>query len=180
MAIVTLEEMAAHLNREDRSDDPELQTYVDAVDAIVERHLGQVVAPRTVADEEHEVSCWGGTIILRHTPVISLTSVVAADGSRTWDTALVRLNKATGALHGGVGPALSGTVWVTYQAGMSSIPANVKLATQIIVAHLWETQRMSALSPSSAADPGLMPTGFGFAIPNRAAELLGGTPPVIA
>jgi hypothetical protein len=64
---------------------------------------------------------------------------------------------------------------VTYTAGYDDLPADVSGAIVLIAAHLWETQRGSAPSALALQDPnGFDPStpGLGFAIPNRAKELL--------
>ena len=182
MAIVSLSDFKRHINKTDSnaSEDAELQLFILAAEEVVERHLGQVVSPRTVT-EDHVVSR-PGPLRLRSGPVMSLTSVAAVDGSRTWDVSGVSVDEVTGALSTGLGPALSGFVRVVYQAGMSPIPANIQLATLIIAQHLWQTQRPASpgIAPFGGGDTSLAPSVYGYALPNRALELLGTRAPVIA
>ena len=49
--------------------------------------------------------------------------------------------------------------------------ARAQLATRMLVAHLWETQRGPASSPLD--DDGTLIRGAGYAVPNRVKELLG-------
>jgi hypothetical protein len=64
---------------------------------------------------------------------------------------------------------------ITYVAGWgTSVPAAFGSAARIILAHLWESQRGPASLPGlGGGDMATLP-GFGFAIPNMAAELLDG------
>ena len=68
---------------------------------------------------------------------------------------------------------------MTYVAGWgASVPAAFGTAARIILQNLWETQHGPSSRPSIAGGgPGDMVTmpGFGFAIPNQAAELLDGS-----
>jgi hypothetical protein len=67
-----------------------------------------------------------------------------------------------------------------YVAGRSVIPANYTEAAKIIIKHLWSVQQTpgmgssGAFNPFGAADVSSSIAGAGYAIPNRAAELLGG------
>jgi hypothetical protein len=60
------------------------------------------------------------------------------------------------------------------------IPAEFQLAALIIAAHLWETQQRSHLSGGPSYDEqNVTPSGLGYAIPNRAVELLGARGPML-
>ena len=58
--------------------------------------------------------------------------------------------------------------WVATRVADTS-PSPVKLATLMLVDHLWETQRGPATNP---IDETGNPYAFGFAIPNRVLELI--------
>jgi hypothetical protein len=63
---------------------------------------------------------------------------------------------------------------------MARVPDNYITATQIICAHLWQTQRVQTLGsgPTFGGDTSFSPQlGLGYALPNRALELLGGRAP---
>lgn len=60
--------------------------------------------------------------------------------------------------------------WVEERVTDTS-PAPVKLATLMLLDHLWETQRGPSATPLDV-DTGA-PTGLGYAVPNRVLELLG-------
>jgi hypothetical protein len=67
-------------------------------------------------------------------------------------------------------------VVVTYNAGPSTAPANVKLAARVILAHLWQSDIGPTQDFGSPADSDVLMTPAGFAIPRRAVELLRPTP----
>ena len=64
---------------------------------------------------------------------------------------------------------------VTYVAGWgTAVPAALNLFARIVVQHLWDTQHGPSQRPSMGGQEMVQPAGFGYAIPNRAAELLNG------
>ena len=113
-------------------------------------------------------------------PAVSLTSIAAVDGSTSWsvDPTVMHLNAGSGRVTVLSGSPLSGLVAVTYLAGPEEAEANEQLAALIILQHLWETQRgRSGLVPGGGGEL-MIPAGY--AVPNRAAELLGTQLPGIA
>ena len=55
-----------------------------------------------------------------------------------------------------------------------SVPAAFNTFARIVLAHLWTSQRGPAALPMGGGEMVTVP-GFGFAIPNMAAELLNGS-----
>nr|WP_237533073.1 head-tail connector protein [Streptomyces sp. SID685] len=165
----------------DTSNDAELQGYIDAATAAVETQLGQVVDPRTVIDQldfPQSVT----SFLLRSVPVLSLTSLVSLDGSQSWTTTApaMYVDGAAGCVTVLSGPPVKGSVLATYQAGLTSVPPNYRLAALIIVQHLWETQRGTLGTVMGGGDDSGYTAGRGFAIPRRAIELLGPQLPGVA
>jgi uncharacterized phiE125 gp8 family phage protein len=178
--IVSLADVKAHLGKSDPVDDEELREYLEAAAAVIEEHRGETVVRRTVV-ADMQVSC-ALVVQLPTAPVQSLTSVATVDGATTWNVADLHVSP-----HGVVtvrtGPALQGLVRFVFVAGYTVIPANYTLAGKIIVGHLWETQQQQGVGPKGpfgADTQFISPTGRGFAIPNRAVELLGRRPPLVA
>src|SRR5207302_7041135 len=104
-------------------------------------------------------------------PVISLTSIVAADGGLTWNTANMTVSDY-GVVRVLAGAVVWGPVVMTYQAGLTVVPAEYSLAARIIVQHLWQnTQR----GQKGSVRPGLDTPGppSSYSIPYAALELLG-------
>lgn len=177
MAIVDLADVKEHLNipADDTSHDIELGDYLNAATTVVEFYVGTV-------DEREIINTYSGDgtaeIVLRNGPVISITSVVESGETLTSDDyaltdsgLLVRVSGTRRrAWRSGVN-----NIVVTYQAGRTPVPANHKLAAEIIIGHLWETQynisggrpTLGDFEESATFDP-----RFGFAVPRRATELL--------
>ena len=181
-ALISLAEARAHLNLPagEHLEDEELRGFITAATAAVERHLGQVVARRTITEQYDTVAT--RKLFLRHAPVLSVTSVASADGQITWDPDELLLDAEAGVLDANGGTVFYGPLRVTYVAGWRIVPPHVVLAAQIIVAHLWQTQRVGSLgqAPGFAGDGTVESVSTGFALPYRALELLGDRPPVIA
>ncbi|MFJ1765066.1 hypothetical protein ACIOD2_32395 [Amycolatopsis sp. NPDC088138] len=176
MTIVSLADVKRQLSFTGSVRDDEARWYAEAVTGVIERHLGQAVVRRTRV-EEH---CVRSGLVLNWTPVVSLTSMALVDGTYTWDVGSLHCSPA-GVVTSPLGVAPYGTLRVTYLAGMASIPAEYGLAAEIIVQHLWQTKRPEKGAGNRGALADSM--GYqqaGFAIPNRAVELLGSGLPGIA
>jgi hypothetical protein len=177
--IVSLADVRAQLNMgaTETADDEELRGFIGAATGAVERALGRVVVRRSIVERQQVGRA--REVLLRQVPVLSLTSVVAADGSATWDPAVMQVDGETGLLTVTSGESLTGAVDFTYQAGELIIPEDYQLAALIIVQHLWETQR-GTMGVQLGGDGETYIAGRGFAIPRRAIELLGSQLPGVA
>lgn len=181
--LVSLVDLKAHLNMDlsDSSNDEELRGFIEAATLVVERHRREAVVRRTVVE-----TLWVNNLGLHPSvqPVQSITSAVSTLSTATWNPAELRLYP-TGVLQAmPYTLRLWGEVTLTYVAGYAVVPANFTLAALIIAAHLWSSQRSGTLIPSQMGarfdDSSLSPSVSGYAIPNRALELLGGQPPLVA
>lgn len=180
MTLITLAQAKTQLDigADNTSRDDELQLWIDATTEAVETAKGAIVDQRSFTEE---IDCGAGTlgVLLSNVPVASLTSVQSADGSQTWDTANLHVNTATGAVTVLSGPQLRGKVVFVYPAGPDTPRASHRVAGLIILQHLWETRRGAMGVPRGGDDEVYVPQ-LGYAIPRRAAELLGLTLPGIA
>ncbi|MBO4272387.1 hypothetical protein [Microbispora triticiradicis] len=173
-AIVSLADARAHLNLTSATDDAELMEMIRAVTVVVERHAGAIL--RRPYTEEHR---GGYAIALQHTPVVSITSTEGAlPGVPVLDPADLTVDSVSGVARQSSGQWIAGPLRVTYVAGRAEVPPNVRLAALIILQHLWESQRGTAVPAFGAEEP--WNPGLGFAIPRRALELLGTPLPGIA
>ncbi|MCM1972326.1 hypothetical protein [Streptomyces sp. G1] len=179
ISIVSLARAKKQLNIDssDTTDDEELRGFITGASLAVERHLGQIVARRSFS-ERCTVDAYG-QILLSHVPVLSLTAVASADGATTWTVGDLHADADSGIVHAATGPALTGDVDVTHQAGMRVVPEDYQLATLIIIQHLWETQR-GAIGVLLGGEGEAWQPGRGYAIPRRALELLDSPLPGIA
>lgn len=159
-------------------DDDELRIFIAAATRAVERALGRTVVRRAYTDRFY-LSGAVDQLLMRHVPLLELVSVVSADGLTTWDTAALEADTDTGYVTVVSGPALTDVVDVTYEAGLTIIPEDYRLAGLIILQHLWETQR-GTMGVRLGGDGEVFAPGRGYAIPHRALELLDTTLPGIA
>lgn len=168
--IVSLADMKKHLNMTSTNDDEELRGFIEAATSVIEDELGRAAVRRTFT-EQHTAY---GEILLNWTPVVTVTSVTTVDGAAAWNTVDLHVSPS-GIVTAKTGAAaLVGVLDVVYVAGPAVMPANWSLAGKIIVQHLWETQRGSkgGMRAGGTETPGAGFTRYGFAIPNRAKELL--------
>jgi hypothetical protein len=167
MSLVSLKE---HLNipAAKTDDDEELRDWMESVTRLIESKAGEVA--RKSYTERHN---GGGSLWLRHPPVISVTSIEPwLSSGTTYAAADVRASES-GRVELLSGRAFSGGPFaVTYVAGRAIVPANIRDAAKIILKHLWESKRGASALPLQAADEMSIVPGFGFAVPNRALELL--------
>jgi hypothetical protein len=198
--IVSLSDAKRFLNipTTNTTDDEELREYIESATNVIEFWRNETIVRRTIVDQADTVGFTdpvynsgynygydaGGAarnISLTHNPVISLTEVKRVDNTYTWNLASLDLDSDRGVVTVLNGPLFYGLISLTYVAGYSLIPANYTLAAKIIIGHLWSTQRQPSIGGGVFGNQtDSTPSGFGFAIPNRAAELLGGQPPVLA
>lgn len=171
------------LTTTDRDDD--LRLFIAAATVAVEDHVGRKLVRRTITAETHlRVN---GPLILDRAPVRSLTTLSSLDDTVTWDVDALHVDEPTGIVTPLSGTRPYGDLKATYVCGMRVVSPNYLLAVRIITEHLWQTMRpfsASAATPGPASlDDSLDARAgglVGFAIPNRALELLGKPPPLVA
>lgn len=174
MALLTLDEAKRQLDIETGTEDAELQVYVDALTDVIERHIGPVVF-REVTETIEGRGC---TMCLSSIPVAALVSVTPVGGGSALDLDDLDLDPATGIVRH-LNGSFSGARWrVVYTAGRiaenAPAPPTIKLASAILLQHLWRTQYGSARGQGSADDFNVTEPvpGFGYAVPNRVLQLL--------
>lgn len=174
MALLTLAEAKAQLDIDGTSEDAELQVYVDALTAAIERHVG----PVETREFAETIEGRGASLCLSNIPAVALVSVVpAVETGDALDVADLVLDGATGIVRYR-GGSFTGTLWrVTYTAGRGTVPATINLAARILLQHLWRTQYGASRGLSSVGGGDdfnvTEPTpGWGYAIPNRVLQLL--------
>ncbi|MGW7195546.1 hypothetical protein [Streptomyces chryseus] len=176
-ALFSLADAKKHLNvpLEYTADDDEIREHIDATTQVVEYFVG-AVARRTVT----EIRPGGGhALVLLVTPVIAVTVITGVHSHQVAvDVAGLVADAETGIVRRLDGtPFPPGPYRITYTAGRPIPSANITLAGRIILKHLWRTQNGSSRVASalgggddySVSEP--IP-GLGYAVPNRALELL--------
>jgi hypothetical protein len=167
--VADFDELRAFLNRTDHVDDDELRTFLHSATDVVEYFLGGPVTVQSFT--EQQPAPWDSVIRPRKKPLVSVTSITPYQGSAVassayWaDTALNAVRFRTGWAYG-----FFGEITIVYTAGQARLSESAKLAGLITAQHLWQTQNGAAGLPL-ATDTTFVP-GLGFAIPNRAKELL--------
>lgn len=171
---------ACNIKPEVTRHDADLRGLIMAITIAIEDHLGEAVIRRQVSED---IACdWDTEVVLGHTPVRELVSVTALAGGGTWQVSDLHCDSDTGIVR-----ALSGYQrfygllrWI-YKVGQVSIPANYTEAAKIICMHLWETRRPTQRTPQPGGLTDSLTVSyagsFGYAIPNRALELLGRAQP---
>lgn len=178
---LTLEEAKEGLNITSSDSDSELAGWLAAATELAESITGPLTE-RTVT-ETHEATT-SSSLYLRETPVIGVDAVDRRwDGTELWPAADVEVEPLSGRMvmvqfYGGAAAWNSwGGTRVTYRAGRTEISESIRKAIIIILDHLWQTQRgwqsgapsLRGELPQAMGGPQLP---AGFALPNRAAELL--------
>ncbi|MET8826527.1 hypothetical protein ABZX40_28370 [Streptomyces sp. NPDC004610] len=176
-AILSLTDAKDHLNlkQTDTSQDEEVRFWNVATVRAVEHFTGPVVV-RTVT-EDHAVGPVEA-LALRRTPVLEVLAVdPLLDGGTAYDPDRLTLDGPAGIVTRKDGGLIHGPVRCRYRAGRPVITENISGAARIILQHLWRTQRPTrggglpgATDDYSVTEP--IP-GLGYAIPNRAVQLLG-------
>ncbi|MBP2325330.1 hypothetical protein JOF56_005715 [Kibdelosporangium banguiense] len=154
--------------------DEEIRDYLTSVTDVIEALCGPVV-PRSVVEvhDEHRVA----VLVLRQPPVVALQSVTPVlDYGTAHAVSDLDIDNDTGILRRTDGRWITGGPWrATYRAGRPVTPGGIRLAGRIILDHLWRTQNGSDGLPALAHDDYAVSEpipGLGFAVPNRALELL--------
>lgn len=141
--LLSIEDARQHLNLTSDDQDAELEVYLAAVTEAIEAYIGPV-GRRTVTETVYPSS---GVLLLRTTPVLSLTSVTPylsaalTVGSLTVDT-------SAGIVYpGSYGGFYASRYDVVYVAGRAAVPAAVNLAARLVLQRLWDTQQGQSVSP---------------------------------
>ena len=181
--LVTLAEAKKHLNINDTSSDDELAGFITSASRMwVER--GGPGADSPQYDEWHTGG--GMRVALNRGHVLAISEITEASGTAI--TTLTEqnaggsgsdgysLNKRSGVLKrrsGGMASAFAPgieNVHVVYTAGFVTAPADIKQAANILISHLWETQRGGSKRPGSD-DEGYAAKGSTYSWPRRVEEI---------
>jgi hypothetical protein len=162
--------------------DSEIAAYVATIESCLERYTGGPLVNKTITAERTEMMSGQTVIPVRQRPLVSVTSITSASGGAIDISAGLDLDANAGLIRRKLGLPFYGpffqwlpACYVTYIAGWGvSVPAAFGSAARIILANLWSTQRGPSPQPLMGEEMVTLP-GFGFAIPNQAAELLDGS-----
>jgi hypothetical protein len=163
--IASAEDVQALLNGQGDLD--EIGELLQMATAWVESRIGPV-ANETVV-EKH---LGGHALALRKIPVVSVTSVVPIrTGGVAQTVADLDVDGPSGIVERKDGGCVYGPVRVTYVAGRANqCPEEAVVATAEIAAHMWRRDHGMGTDTFGGGDE--LPTGFGFAVPRAAAEMV--------
>ena len=162
--------------------DSELLAYIATVETSLEGFTGGPIVNRSIT-ERAELTANYTVLQVRQRPLVSVTAIVSeSTGQPLAISDGLDIDVNAGTIRRRLGWPFYGPyfTWlpimnVTYVAGWgTAVPAALNLFARIVVQHLWDTQHGPSQRPSMGGQEMVQPAGFGYAIPNRAAELLNG------
>jgi hypothetical protein len=170
MSVLALADARAYLNIAGTDRDVDLALVIAAAEAVITKKCG----PLTSVAVTERVRGGGPGLVLRQTPVVSLTSVTPVGGS-AYTLADLDLDTSAGVIEWGSGTSFaSGRYDVVYQAGRSTCPDDLLMAIRELVRHLWRTQRGPTRRPGSEPSESVSNTvpGAAYVLPFRVVELI--------
>lgn len=175
--LLSLADMKTHLRITTTGTDSELRGWIESATQGVENYAG-VCVRRTVV-ERQDIPLFGATtVMLRQVPVLSVASVVPIlSGGTTYSVDDLDIDGPTGVIQRKDGGRICGPQRFTYTPGRAIVPSAHRDATKIIVQHLWRTKygasrAASGLGGGEDFSVTEQVPGFGYAVPNRALQLL--------
>ncbi|MFC8277188.1 hypothetical protein ACFUJR_32590 [Streptomyces sp. NPDC057271] len=170
--ILSLADAKKHLSKTGTADDDEIRSWVESITAGIEGYCGPVIV-RTVVQRVnfHRAS----TVALRSNPAIELVAVEPLlTGGSGYDVGDLDLDPDTSIVRRLDGGMLYGPLLFTYRVGRPIAPAALTSAARIILQHLWRTRQGPARPQRGTQDFDVNEPvqGFGYAIPNRALQLM--------
>jgi len=182
-AVLSLQDAKDQLNipAANTASDAEIASWIATIESNLKRATGGPVVNRTVT-ERAEMMSNQTVILVRQRPLVSVTSIASASGGNIDISGGLDLDVNAGTIRRKLGLPFYGPFfsWLpvcypTYVAGWGvSVPAAFASFARIVLQHLWDTQRGPLTVPMGGGDLTTIP-GFGFAVPNMAAELLNGS-----
>lgn len=177
VTVLALQDAKDMLNiaQTDTSTDGEIQSLIDTIAAVLERFTGGPIVNRSITERVVIAdSPWEIRLLKR--PLVSVTSVTDLSTNLAVDMTDADLDLNAGFIRRKSGMQYFSTVGlftVVYIAGWgTAVPAALNWAARVILDHLWQMQRGASLNPQFGGGEEVTLPGFGFAIPNYAAELL--------
>jgi hypothetical protein len=175
--ILRMADAKNHLRITTPDDDDDLRDWLVTITEGIEYLCGPVCR-RSVSEVQDLPFNGQRTFVLRKVPALEITGTEPMiQGGVSWTPDLLDLDGATGVVRRKDGGLLWAPLRVLYIVGRMQTPQSLTSASKIILQHLWR-----ARYGSSRALPGIgggedfdvtQPVpGFGYAIPNRALQLM--------
>lgn len=168
-ALVGLDEAKVRLNASKATNDAELLDFIMKASASVEART-RLWHRATITDTFRRRTI--RTVYLRKAPAVSITSVV--ENGVTLDAGTYQLGGGNGLIKPGSSwSAGDGSLVVTYLAGETVVPLDVREGVLMLLEHMWSTQRGPvARSLSAAAAEAEYDPRSAYAWPRRVEEQL--------
>lgn len=162
---VPLADVKRHLDMTTTENDAELQAFIDAAEARLTYEVGPLTAASVT--EKHD---GGRDRLLLHTYPIVTVDAVTINGAAL-DVTTLDVDGASGIVYGTFNGGRRGVI-VSYTAGRTTLPADLRQAVLELVAHLWESQRGSAPAAGGFGDTDPPPTGTFPGLPYAVQKLI--------
>jgi hypothetical protein len=162
--------------------DAELDGWIASIESGLEKRTGGPVVTRSFT-ERCELDGTMRALLVRQRPLVSVTSIVSVASNTPIDiSAGLDIDANSGVIRTRLGWPFIGPFFafrpamiVTGTAGWgTSVPAAFRTFAEITIQHLWSTRRGPVAMPMGGEQLVTVP-GFGYAVPNAAAELLDGS-----
>jgi len=177
ISVLSLQDAKEHLNipQSNTTYDSEIQSKIATIQANLEKTTGGPIITRAVTER---VPCPYGhnTLTVRQRPLVAVTSITDVASGVAIDITGLDVDTNAGVIR----RRLSWPFWVwggaytvVYTAGWgTAVPPSFNEFARIVLEHLWQTQHGPSLRPSIGGEEEVTLPGFGYAIPNRAVELI--------
>jgi hypothetical protein len=162
--------------------DTEIASYIATIKANLEKATGGPLVNKVITGERAEMLSNQTVILVRQRPLVSVTSIASASGGNVDISGGLDLDVNAGTIRRKLGLPFFGPFFswlpqcnVTYVAGWgASVPPTFNSFARVVIQHLWTSQRGPAALPMGGGEMVQIP-GFGFLVPNLAAEMLAGS-----
>jgi hypothetical protein len=177
VSVLSLRDGKDHLNipQTNTTYDSEIQSKIATIQANLEKLTGGPIITRSITER---APCPYGhnTIAVRQRPLVGVTSITDVASGVAQSTSDLEIDSNAGIIRRKLGwPFLGwgGAYTVVYTAGWgTAVPPSFNEFARIVLEHLWQTQHGPSLRPSIGGEEEVTLPGFGYAIPNRAVELI--------
>lgn len=172
-AILSLTDAKAQINAVSSTNDDEIRFWINATTYAVEYFVGPVTVRQVT--EDHDVGVTD-RLSLRQVPALAAPDLVPIlDGGTSYDAADLDVDDA-GIVRRKDGGLMCGPLRATYPAGRRVVAENISGAARVIFQHFWRTQRPGRRGGVAGSSNDYSVTepipGLGYAIPNRAMQML--------
>lgn len=166
MSVLSLPLAKVHLNITREVNDAELQSFIDAAEAIIANYVGAL----TVGASTTVRVSGGSQLVLPAAPLGTVTSITSADGQSV-DLTTVSFNQAAGLVYftDGWSQFCSTAYDVAFTSGWATVPADILLAIKELLRHLWAPQRGGGTRANSPTQSDAAP---GYLLPYRVEQLI--------